>query len=213
MTYNEMARAIHTVTSEYFSSALVVMANTKQTKKGKPLVTMAFGAAQMTKFPIEKFLDGELCRYYPTTTKLTVQLFTNGGKLPNGAMENTAVGDLTDYVNYMMSEMVTQRLDKLLVSILPAGAVQDVTAIINDTTYEYRAMVEFDISYTTAAVGYAGVWDEKSVKVDQPDPETPGQVLPPHIDPEWTPTESGGRNAEIAEKRTGYFTEVEITEM
>lgn len=73
-------------------------------------------------------------------------------------------------------------------------------------------MVEFDLSYTTIAVGFAGILDESSIKVDEPDPEQPGEVLPPHIEPEWTPTPSGGRTAEIAEKETGYFTKVEITE-
>lgn len=213
MTYTEVKRLIYEITARYFSSAIVDMANTKRTKKGKPLVTLRFGNAKMSKFPVEKNLDGELCRCYPSGMKLEVQLFTNGARLPNGAMENTAVGDLIDYMNYMASEMVTQELDAKRVSILPAGDVQDVTAIINDTSYEYRAMVEFDISYTTISVGFAGVHDEASIKIDQPDPENPGQVLPPHIEPEWTPTSSGGRNAEIAEKTTGYFTEVEITEM
>ena len=188
------------------------MANTKRAKKTKPLVTMRFGTAHTTTFPVEKVLDGELCSCYPSTAKLEVQLFTDGALLPNGARENTAVGDLTDYVNYMRSEMVTQRLSKDYISILPAGDVQDVTAIINDSSYEYRAMVEFDLSYTTIAVGFAGILDESSIKVDEPDPEQPGEVLPPHIEPEWTPTPSGGRTAEIAEKETGYFTKVEITE-
>lgn len=241
MTYTEMKRAVHGITTAYFSGATVEMANTKSTKKGKPLVKLAFGQAQSTKFPVEKFLDGELCSFYPTTAKLEVQLFTNGVRLPNRAMENTAVGDLTDYVNYMMSEMVTNELNQQNLSMMVAGPVQDVTAIINDTSYEYRALVEFDISFTVAAVGFAGVLDESSIKIDQPapgpdpgepeepggpgtpvdpgtpdqpiDPSTPGQVLPPHIEPEWTPTGSGGRNKEIAEKRTGYFTEVEVTEM
>jgi hypothetical protein len=241
MTYTEMKRAVYGITAAYFTGASVEMANTKSAKKGKPLVKLAFGPAQSTQFPVEQFIDGELCSFYPTTAKLEVQLFTNGFRLPNGAMENTAVGDLTDYVNYMMSEMVTNELNLQNLSMLVDGPVQDTTAIINDVSYEYRALVEFNVNFTVAAVGFAGVLDESSIKIDQPapgptpgpdpgepgepekpdepgkpttpvDPDTPGQVLPPHIEPEWKPTESGGRNKEIAEKRTGYFTEVEVTE-
>lgn len=234
MTYTEMKRAVYGITAAYFTGAAVEMANTKSAKKGKPLVKLAFGPAQSTQFPVEQFLDGELCSFYPTTAKLEVQLFTHGAKLPNGAMENTAVGDLTDYVHYMMSEMVTNELNTQNLSMLVAGPVQDVTAIINDVSYEYRAMVEFNVNFTVAAVGFAGVLDESSIKIDQPapgpdpgepgtpvdpgtpgepaDPDSPGQVLPPYIEPEWKPTDSGGRNKEIAEKRTGYFTEVEVTE-
>ena len=132
MTYTEMKRSVYGITAAYFSSATVEMANTKSTKKGKPLIKLAFGPAQSTQFPVEQFIDGELCSFYPTTAKLEVQLFTNGSRLPNGAMENTAVGDLTDYVNYMMSEMVTNELNTQNLSMLVAGPVQDVTAIIND---------------------------------------------------------------------------------
>lgn len=217
MTYTEMKRAVYGITAAYFTSASVEMANTKSAKKGKPLIKLSFGPAQSTQFPVEQFLDGELCSFYPTTAKLEVQLFTNGSRLPNGAMENTAVGDLTDYVNYMMSEMVTNELNTQNLSMLVAGPVQDVTSIINDVSYEYRAMVEFNVNFTVAAVGFAAVLDESSIKIDQPapgpDPDSQGQVLPPHIEPEWKPTNSGGRSKEIAEKRTGYFTEVEVTEM
>ena len=157
MTYTEMKRAVHGITTAYFSGATVEMANTKSTKKGKPLVKLAFGQAQSTKFPVEKFLDGELCSFYPTTAKLEVQLFTNGVRLPNGAMENTAVGDLTDYVNYMMSEMVTNELNQQNLSMMVAGPVQDVTAIINDTSYEYRALVEFDISFIREGCARVGL--------------------------------------------------------
>ena len=190
MTYTEMKRAVHGITTAYFSGATVEMANTKSTKKGKPLVKLA----QSTKFPVEKFLDGELCSFYPTTAKLEVQLFTNGVRLPNGAMENTAVGDLTDYVNYMMSEMVTNELNQ-------------------------QSSIKIDQPAPGPDPGEPEEPSGPGTPVDpgtpdQPiDPSTPGQVLPPHIEPEWTPTGSGGRNKEIAEKRTGYFTEVEVTEM
>lgn len=212
MNHTQVKRTLFTITSEYFSGATVDMANTKRAKKTKPLVTMRFGTAHTTTFPVEKVLDGELCSCYPSTAKLEVQLFTDGALLPNGARENTAVGDLTDYVNYMTSKLMVTEFGRHDLTILTAGPVQEVSTIINDTSYEYRAMVEFDVNFTMATVGYGGILDESSVKVDEPDPEHPGQVLPPHIEPEWAETDSGGRTAEIAEKTVGYFTQVEIEE-
>lgn len=212
MTYNEARRIIYAATASYFSGATVTMANTKQVKKDKPMVTMKFGALQLSTFANQRVYDGEPCDYYPATMKLEVQLFTNGHKLSNNAMENTAVGDLTDYVNYMMSGLMTTEFGKNDLTVLTAGPVQDISAIINDASYEYRAMVEFDVSFTVVSVGYGGILDESSIKLDEPDPEKPDQVLPPHIEPEWTETDSGGRTAEIAEKQVGYFTQVEITE-
>lgn len=212
MTYNDARSIIYDATASYFSGATVTMAGTKQTKKLKPMVTLKFWALQIGTFPNEVNYEGEPCDYYTASMKLEVQLFTNGHQLSNGGMESTAVGDLTDYVNYMMSKLMTTEFSRKDLTILTAGPVQDVSAVINDTSYEYRAMVEFDVTFTVASVGYGGILDESSVKVDEPDPEHPGQVLPPHIEPEWAETDSGGRTAEIAEKTVGYFTQVEIEE-
>ena len=212
MTYNDARSIIYDATASYFSGATVTMAGTKQTKKLKPMVTLKFGALQIGTFPNEVNYEGEPCDYYTASMKLEVQLFTNGHQLSNGGMESTAVGDLTDYVNYMMSKLMTTEFSRKDLTILTAGPVQDVSAVINDTSYEYRAMVEFDVTFTVASVGYGGILDESSVKVDEPDPEHPGQVLPPHIEPEWAEPDSGGRTAEIAEKTVGYFTQVEIEE-
>ena len=213
MTYNDARSIIYDATVSYFANATVTMANTKQDKKTKPMVTMKFGPLQSNTFPNEVEYEGEPCDYYLASAKLEVQLFTNGRQLSNGGMENTAVGDLTDYVNYMTSKMMVVEFGKHDLTVMKAGAVQDVSAIINDTSYEYRAMVEFDVNFTMAVVGYGGILDESSIKTDEPDPEHPGEVLPPHIDPVWTETDSGGRTAEIAEKEIGYFTQVKIDEM
>lgn len=213
MTYGDARKIIYAATVGYFSGAKVAIGNSKQVKKGRPLVLMNFGPLQMSTFPNERDFDGEPCLYYPSSMKLEVQLFTNGRTLSNGAMENTAVGDLTDYVNFMMSQYMTSELSKREMSILTAGSVQDVTAVINDASYEYRAMVEFTVYFTVASTGYTGILDESSIKTDLPDPEDPGKVLPPHIVPEWKETDSGGRNKELAEKSVGYFTRAEISEM
>ncbi len=212
MTYNDARRIIYDATVSYFPNATVTMANTKQVKKTKPMVTMKFGPLQFNTFPNEEVYEGEPCDYYPSSMKLEVQLFTNGHQLSNGGMENTAVGDLTDYVNYMTSKLMVTEFGRHDLTVLKAGPVQDISTIINDTNYEYRAMVEFDVSFTMASVGYGGILDESSIKTDEPDPDHPGEVLPPYIDPEWTETDSGGRTAEIAEKQVGYFTQVEIEE-
>ena len=64
MNHTQVKRTLFTITSEYFSGATVDMANTKRAKKTKPLVTMRFGTAHTTTFPVEKVLDGELCSCY-----------------------------------------------------------------------------------------------------------------------------------------------------
>lgn len=213
MTYDQARSIIFQATSRYFTGATVVIGNSEQVKKERPMVVMTFGPLKLSTFPNEKVYDGDVADFYTGSMSLDVQLYTNGKKLSNGAMANTAVSDLTNYVNYMMSQMMTTEFSRDDLSLLTAGQIQDVTAIINDMNYEYRAMVEFNATFPVAAVGYGGVLDESSIKEDEPDPEKPGEVLPPHIDPEWSETPSGGRNEDVAEKEIGYFTDVKIEEM
>ena len=82
------------------------------------------------------FQATSLADFYTGSMSLEVQLYTNGKRLSNGAMANTAVSDLTNYVNYMMSQMMTTEFSRDDLSLLTSGQIQDVTAIINDMNYE-----------------------------------------------------------------------------
>ena len=99
MTYDQARSIIFQATSRYFTGATVVIGNSKQVKKERPMVVMTFGPLKLSTFPNEKVYDGNVADFYTGSMSLEVQLYTNGKRLSNGAMANTAVSDLTNYVN------------------------------------------------------------------------------------------------------------------
>ena len=67
--------------------------------------------------------------------------------------------------------------------IRPEGPVRNVSALTNDTNWEYRAMAEFMVAYTEEASGATTVWSQNP---------------------------SGGGSDELADITTGYFDHVNL---
>ena len=76
--------------------------------------------------------------------------------------------------------------------------MQDLTDLINDTNYQYRAMVEIELRFTTVAIGYTGTLSPESI--------TDGSLLVPKVEE----TASGGGNSEVETEEKGYFDNVAI---
>ena len=80
----------------------------------------------------------------------------------------------------------------------------DMTGLVNESNYEYRARVNLSLYFTQYSVGAAGVLLESSLVTSDD-----GSV---YIDPQFEITSSGGGNQELADEMVGYFTDAEITE-
>lgn len=214
MTLNELQEHLLDLAERYFSGATVIWAQEKAVKPTPALVTLRTGNVSRPLQPITEVIDGVPCGYYPSRVLLEVNLFTKGRayRLKDGktaAQENTAVNDLLDFVNFVNSPVVTDWCYTHNITINPNGDVMDATAAINDTRWEYRAMIEFAVDFIEFAVGAAGILAESSVKngINPEEPDKPGH---PYIDPVWSQTSSGGGSQELADETTGYFEAVEI---
>ena len=197
MTLRELREHLYDIVIAYFKGLEpngVVWAGSNSVKATPPFVTLKTGAVTQTTFGNVRCDGGVSSTEYNMKTILEVQLFTPGGEREHGegealAMENTAVSDLIDFVNYMKSDYVSGITEGLNITLIPMGQVQDLSALLNDVSFEYRAMVEFQVNFVQTATGAAGI-------------STPG----------WKPTPSGGGSAELAAKEIGYFDEVAIKE-
>lgn len=189
-----------------------------------PLIALTAGSVTRPYQPITQTVDGVPVNCYPSKTTIQVDLFTKGEKLTDensvtAVMENTAVNDLTDFLNFLNSAYVDDWSTLNDVSIL-ANTVQDLSQLINDTVWDYRAMVELEIGFTQAAVGYTGTmydsgmdyYENGKPKYDKnwnPLDENGNPLpLPPGKRP-FKPTPSGGRTPELADESTGWFEQVE----
>lgn len=239
------------LTQSYFAQANVVFANQSRTPMQHiPLVVLTPGTVHRQPSPSYENIGGELIGNYLSRLSVTVDLFTNGSPVKDEttgevlAYADSAEDDLLAFVDFLGSDYVIDWSHKNDVSVLIEGDVQSLTALVNDTTYQYRARVTVLFFFTHRTVERAAVLLESSIKypVGHFDPETgefvqdidpktgepvyttePPQetesqtgdwpkIGEPVIRPEFSASDSGGGTKELADEKTGYFTEAEVKE-
>lgn len=210
------------LTKYYFQNATVIHGRQSHVaKQGKPLVTLYTGVVTRPLNPPTKIIDGRPVSFYPSSVPVQIDLFTLGQKkeLAHGftpVMENTAADDMLSFVNFLNSEFAVQFCHQKDIAIVVPNTVQDLTGLINDTSYEYRAMIEVIVYFTSIAVGYSGTLSIDSVThksssgevISGGDIQAEGAILTPEL----VVTPSGGGNDEVLTDEESYFTNVEINE-
>lgn len=196
MTTEEMQLLFEQLVKSYFAGASVRWCETNQVKPPYPLVALKLTNVSRSVHP-DTYGEEEVCRCYLCTGSLTLNLYTQGRCLPAQPgltappARNTAVGDLQAFLCYLDSDAGQDFQSAHNLCILPEGKTQDVTALLNDNAFEYRALQEFSVEFVDKAFGHAGV--------------TP----PSGEDFEQTP--SGGGTPEQAQDKTGWFERAKVT--
>jgi len=226
MTPNELKQTLYNLVAEYFAGATITWGKVKAVSPNVPQVVLNMGGITRPYLPITRNVSGILVNGYPSQTTLQVDLYTKGAATKTdpgiaAAYENTAVNDLTDFLNFINSAYVDEWGELHDVSIL-CNRINDLTELVNDVAWDYRAMLELEIGFTQNAVGHTGTmyeegmlywengrprYDEDGNPLDEngnPIPVPPGVPRPP-----FTETPSGGRTPELASQTTGWFEQVE----
>lgn len=214
MTLAELKKLLVQLTQTYFAGATVTYA--KQSfvaKPGSPLVTLTTGSVNRSRNPPVKIIEGTPVAFYPASVPVQIDLFTHGrqeevapGFTP--IAENTAEDDMLAFESFLNSPFVTQWCHQHDIAIVVPTAVQDLTGLVHDTNYEFRAMLEIAVYFTMTAIGITGTLDIDSVKhSDGEDDIQADDVI--NIEPQVTPTPSGG-SSEMTAHEGEYFTNAEI---
>lgn len=195
MKLETLKQHLRSIVKEYFDGADVAWAGQKAAKRQLPFVTLKIVSVSRSLMPIEEDDDGSPVNSFLSRAMLEVQLFTKGAASPLGGAalvntDNTAVNDMADFVNYMSSFYANDKAFNLNISVLPEGAVQDISALLNNVQNEYRAMQEFVVDFIQEAREATGIASE------------PGD--------EWKPTSSGGGTKRLSEETTGWGNDVEL---
>jgi len=239
MTQNELKQTLYNLVAEYFAGASITWGKVKAVSPNVPQVVLSMGGITRRYLPITRNANGVPVNGYPSQTTLQVDLYTKGAATSTepgviAAYENTAVNDLTDFLNFLNSAYADEWGDLHDVSIL-CNKVNDLTELVNDVAWDYRAMAELEVGFTQSAVGYTGtmhesgapfhengapMYDAEGYALDRYGnrlTDDHGDPLPPlPIDPETgkpiypplRPTPSGGRTPELAGRNTGWFEQV-----
>lgn len=234
MNTREARELVYELMALFFSGADVLHSKQSHTVKPEtPLITLTTISTKRPQNPPTVIIDGVPVNYCPTTLILQADLYTKGAPVEimpgyTVPMENTALNDLTMFCNFVGSEYVANWSQEHDVALAVSGQVMDTTAPINGAGYEFRATVELTLGFTEQAVGYTGILNPSSIKYrpqeGTPDPGDPGDdpsgdgssgdntgQTEVYIEPEFTPSASGGGSEELAKESIGYFTEAEIT--
>ena len=238
MRVMEARELFRQITQEYFAGALVVPANqSRMPKPSQPLVTITTGNLRRPTTPNYALVDGESVAHYLSTLPFTVDLFTNGSPITDGetgetvAYEDNALDDILRYADFLNSEKVVEWSHLNDVSIVVDGQAQNMTGLVNDTLYQYRARLDVEFSFTQTAAGRAGVLE--GLLYPTGDPKKPYTKTEPVqtesttggyetdydrkideavVDHDFEQTASGGGTQELAKENTGFSTSATIQE-
>ena len=190
MTVNELKNALFDIIQGYFAGADVAWSEQNSVKSLNPFIRLKLGSIKRPIHFINETQNNAPSGYIASTTMLTVDLFTHGKKVTfeDGytIYENTAMEDMADFMNYLMSPYVDDLCESLNISIQPEGDIKDTSAVV-DNDYSYRAMQEFVVGFVQETRGYAGISRDN-----------------------WKPTPSGGGTEELANKELANIENVAI---
>lgn len=243
MRVGEAKELFRQLTQSYFVSATVAFARqSRQPKANLPLVTITPGNVKRPNAPNYEIVNGTIVGNYLSRLSITIDLFTHGSPIIDEesgqtlAYENTALDDMLAFADFLNSEDTVQWCDRKDVSILIDGDAQDLTGIVNDTTYEYRSRLTVFFYFTQKAIGATSVASEASILYPTGEEDefgepiyAPGEPVEtesttgdfdydsedkpePVVKTEFEQSSSGGGSKELADKQVGWFNEVEFTE-
>lgn len=162
----------------------------------------------------------------------TLDLFTDGEKITDedtGAVlehEDTAVNDLLNFLDFLDSDKCLALLNKLNAAANIESDVQNMTGIVRDSNYRYRARADVRFYFTDPMIGASGiaamssiVWPTEDGKAPEPTESVSAGKTDAEkaedkaaVEPKYEADSSEGGSEELVKVETGYFTEVELTE-
>ena len=174
----------------YFAKANVIYGRQSHAAKTEiPLVCLTSGNVKRSRDNCEYEIDGQPVYCYPSSMNITIDLFTHGAPVIVNdwtvAHDNIAIDEMTAFADFLGSRHVVEWCNRYDMSISIDGDAQDLTALVNDTAYEYRSRLNVWLNFVQTAVGNAALLSEKNIQYPTGtiDPETGEEAYAPH-DPE-----------------------------
>jgi hypothetical protein len=163
MNTNEVKKFMRDYVAVFFGDGHVYYSWQKKTRTPVPYITVSFSNSAKRKSKIVKY-DKEADRiknYWQKNITMTINLYTQGSNIsPEGCdpqYENTAMSDLEDFITFMLSDNGGDILSTANISAVQDGDVNDLTSLLNESSYRYRAMVRLSVGFVECAYGDYGM--------------------------------------------------------
>nr|DAN80002.1 MAG TPA: hypothetical protein [Caudoviricetes sp.]DAO80797.1 MAG TPA: hypothetical protein [Caudoviricetes sp.] len=166
MRLEELKEILYDITSMFFKDATIRWSEQTATKPTLPYVVIDTGGITKSVFS-ETDKSGK--KSYQCSTIFEVNLYTQGKVIlkrtdTTANYSNTSVSDLNDFVVFIESDEITDKLSNYGINIIPINQIRDLSFIQNESKYRYRAMVEFEVNFRLEADGKYGLKQLKTSK-------------------------------------------------
>lgn len=198
MILKDVRKEIYDVVSKFFCQATILWGEQINTKPTVPYLTLKITQDSRSNFS-HKEGDATITVHQ---VRLEINLYTGGRSLSNSKnattnFENTAIDDMSEFLDYLRSDFTQLEIGKLGMAFELESDIKDLSFLENDTSYRYRAMAEFLVSYQDITGGaYSNRHLDENLDVIETSDTNP----------------SGGGSKEMKETETGYTTQVIINE-
>lgn len=160
MNLTEVKERLYDAAACFFANAVVIWADQAGTRPEPPYVTLRMGGISRTAFPAD---DGAGGRSYQCRTTAEVNLYTRGRPLTEGEESitfgciNTATADLMEFSSFLESDALVDGFAGCGMDVSLMSPVRDLTFLQNESSYRYRAMAEYTVSFVEEAGGRYGL--------------------------------------------------------
>lgn len=191
----DLKEYIYDLVSGYFTAANVCWSNEVSTKQALPLVLLTFRNLNRHPYPAENDGEEESVRCYPSSITLEVDIFSKGGNVAGGYSDDT-LADMNEFLLYLESSEVLDELFTNNLDIQVIGPVQPVSQLLGEAKYEFRSMVELNVSFTQYTAGAYGIKKPKEeLKYQGSGIWAVAEAI---TEESWKPTSAGGGTYEFA---------------
>lgn len=162
MTVGEARKYLLDLTANYFGDGHVFFAENKMVQRAAPYITVKFSDINIGWSKNREYDPGLGCfrDFWEASTKAEVNLYTAGKNIAGVAQapvyENTALEDMSEFIKYLDSETIQDDIDAHDINISLSGGIRDLSYLVNDSTYRFRVMAEFSVTFTDSAYGKFG---------------------------------------------------------
>lgn len=161
MRVNEAKECFRELTKQYFgeSATVIFSSQPRAVKPGLRLVSLTAGPIHRPQAPVYTVENGHRIGHYLTRMSMQVDLFTHGSPITDDttgnvlAYENSALDELITFADYLNSDASVDWCRQKDITVLIDTDAQDVTGVVNDTSYEYRARLPVWIYFTIKTFG------------------------------------------------------------
>lgn len=159
MTISQAQQRLYEVIRDFYGTEHVFWAGAKMTTRPSPYCTIQFLNTDWEDHPV-KAMEGEnWVTHRDINCPVDINLYTKGKTLSESAFDlsygNTALNDLSTLAAYLESDGITEELGEMSVAI--EIKPKDVSALLKESQYQYRAMMELRVGFTDKEYGRYGM--------------------------------------------------------